>query len=95
MSQWTVIETLLTLVPVISVIAGGAWWLSGTLTRFEETLKNNTDIIQRGDNAVDNLVKTLSDESDRITYLEFKVTSMEKEIQKLKVEIEKLKEDGV
>lgn len=93
MSQWTVVETVLTLIPLVSVIGGGAWWLSGTLTRFEETLKVNTETISKGDRAVDEVVKSLANESDRITVLEFKVTTMEKEVQKLKREIERLKEE--
>lgn len=91
--QWTVVETLITLISLASLVAGGAWWLSGTLSRFEQTLQANTETIKKSDRAMENITGGLSDHSDRIKMLEFKADSMEKDVQKLKAEIETLKED--
>lgn len=87
MLEWTIIETLLALIPFVSVVGGGIWWLSSTLTRFEDVLSKNTDSINSSKDVVDALAGSLSEESDRITALEYRVKAIEKELAVLKEEI--------
>lgn len=87
MAQWTIIETLITLIPFVTVVGGGIWWLSSTLTRFEDVLNKNTESLKLSKEIVDKLSMHLSEDSDRITALEYRVKAIERELQDIKEEM--------
>lgn len=87
MIEWTIVETLIALIPLVSVVGGGIWWLSSTLTRFEDVLNKNTESLKLSKEIVDTLSVHLSEESDRITALEYRVKAIERELEAIKEEM--------